>query len=76
MHGDVKPSNILLDAWGNARLGDAGLAVEMASEHTHVTVTDKFAGTPPFRDPYAKEMERKPCNDIFSLGVGQCYPWV
>ena len=61
---------MLLDAWGNARLGDAGLAVEMEPDHTHVTGTDKYAGTQPFRDPFAKERERKPCNDMFSLGVG------
>ena len=70
IHGDVKPSNILLDTWGNARLGDAGLAVEMPKDRSHCTGTNTYAGTQPFRDPYADDDERKPCNDIFSLGVG------
>ena len=62
---------MLLDAGGNARLGDAGLAVEMAVDRSCVTGTNRYVGTQPFMDPFAKENERKTCNDMFSVGVGE-----
>lgn len=48
LHRDIKPGNILLDAAQNVKLGDFGLAKELASE-------SKFAytslGTPYYMSP-------------------------
>ena len=68
----MKPSNILLDAQGNARLGDAGLSVEIPEGYSRVTASQSAIGTMAYSDPYhSSESKRIPFNDIFSFGVGR-----
>ena len=70
IHGDVKPSNILLDAHGNARLSDAGIAVEIPEDRSHYTASGNVTGTYAFQDPILKkDKKRRPTNDVFSYGV-------
>ncbi|HVK07974.1 MAG TPA: protein kinase [Gemmataceae bacterium] len=67
IHRDVKPANILLDADGNVRLTDFGLA--RAVDDTSLTQTGVIAGTPQYMAP--EQARGAPLDhraDLFSLG--------
>jgi NIMA (never in mitosis gene a)-related kinase len=66
LHRDLKPGNIFLDAAQNVKIGDFGLAKELASE-------SKFAytnvGTPFYMSPeMINEMRYNEKSDIWALG--------
>uniref|UniRef100_A0A7S2U6B1 Protein kinase domain-containing protein n=1 Tax=Attheya septentrionalis TaxID=420275 RepID=A0A7S2U6B1_9STRA len=67
MHHDLKPDNIFLDQEGNVKLGDFGLAVQLASSDETLIYQ---AGTHLFMAPEMIEWKRHSFEaDIWSLGV-------
>jgi tetratricopeptide (TPR) repeat protein len=72
LHRDVKPSNLLVNANGEAILLDFGLAIEPASDAPGLTRTGETAGTPAYLAPELISGERarpdERC-DVYALGV-------
>ncbi len=62
-HGDVKPSNIMLDCWGSIKLVDIGSAFELTSPPRRHTWTPRYA--PP---EFIERGEWTPRSDLASLG--------
>lgn len=70
VHRDIKPTNIMLDAEGNAFLTDFGIA-RLVEAGQNVTQSGYAVGTPGYMSPEQGMGEEKidPRADIYSLGV-------
>ena len=68
VHRDVKPTNIMIDEFGEPLLSDFGVA-ELV-DWPSCTITGALTGTPLYMSPEQARSERVgPASDIYSLGV-------
>jgi serine/threonine protein kinase/tetratricopeptide (TPR) repeat protein len=68
VHRDLKPANIMIDAEGNARIMDFGLARSLGGGES--TVPGVILGTPGYMAPeQAAGLESDARTDIYALGV-------
>ena len=68
LHRDVKPSNLLLDRGGRARLADFGIARDLNRE-TRATSSGSVLGTPSYMAPEQAEGNATAASDVYSLGA-------
>ncbi|MHC4779883.1 MAG: protein kinase domain-containing protein, partial [Planctomycetota bacterium] len=69
MHRDVKPDNVVINRSGNVRVLDFGLARNILSRTTNLTVAGQVIGTPAYMSP--EQCDGKPADsraDIYGLG--------
>jgi serine/threonine-protein kinase len=70
VHRDIKPANVLIDAQGNVKLCDFGLAFTEGVTLTRLTQSGTPMGTPEYMAPEQIEGRRVDSRaDIYSLGV-------
>ncbi|KAK1646722.1 hypothetical protein QYE76_064527 [Lolium multiflorum] len=69
LHGDIKPSNVMLGKSFNAKLCDFGLVKQISNSKTSRS-TDSIRGTKGYVDPaYANTGRACEKNDIYSFGI-------
>ncbi len=68
VHRDVKPTNIMIDEFGEPHLADFGVAA--LTDWPSVTASGALTGTPLYMAPEQAATEKPtPASDIYSLGV-------
>jgi serine/threonine-protein kinase len=70
LHRDIKPENLILDATGNAKLMDFGIARPIDRLAPGATQAGFIVGTPQYLAPEILEgREADPRSDIYSCGI-------
>ncbi|TVU09255.1 hypothetical protein EJB05_42712, partial [Eragrostis curvula] len=69
VHGDIKPSNIMLDSSYNTKLGDFGLA-RLVDHEAGPQLTKLVQGTVGYIDPeFVNTLQRSTQSDVYSFGI-------
>jgi WD40 repeat protein len=71
LHRDLKPSNVLVDALGQVRITDFGLAKKLDGS-SDLTLTGQMIGTPNYLSPEAvagRNTEVGPASDVYAIGA-------
>ncbi|UCC44137.1 MAG: protein kinase [Candidatus Zixiibacteriota bacterium] len=71
IHRDIKPTNILIDRQGNARVADFGIAQIIGAPDAEMTSSDVVMGTLAYMSPEQKESSTNvdQTTDIYATGV-------
>jgi len=71
IHRDIKPENLILTSAGELKVADLGLAKQLNSEDSSMTMSGMVVGTPYYISPEqvrgSKDVDAR--TDIYSLGV-------
>jgi WD40 repeat protein/predicted Ser/Thr protein kinase len=71
LHRDLKPSNVLVDALGQIRITDFGLAKKLDGS-SDLTMSGQMVGTPNYLSPEAvagKNAQVGPASDVYAIGA-------
>jgi serine/threonine protein kinase/tetratricopeptide (TPR) repeat protein len=71
LHRDLKPANVLIDACGQPRITDFGIAKRIAAD-SQLTATGEVLGTPSYMAPEqaaGKVGQIGPASDIYAMGA-------